>query len=1139
MAQPPASPDPYRNESVVIERSEASYRMHADGTGERDLHVVLRIQSDGAAQQFGVLGFPYASANETPVIKFVRVHKSDGTTVETPVADAMEMPADVTRQAPLYSDLKEIHIPVRSLSPGDKLEYEIDTAIDKPDAPGQFWGTTHFTPPGTIVVLAEVLTLQVPSGKYVQVWSPNHKPAVEDRDGLKTYTWNVAQLVTAPKSTGDDSNKPVPPKDPDEDDQGRKLPSAAWTTFRNWTEVGDWYRGLALHQADPNDMLRARANEITAKAQTPEEQIRAIYDFVSARTRYIGIDFGIGRYQPHTASEVLANQYGDCKDKDTLLEALLRAKGFSTSPALIGAGIAPLPDLPSPAMFNHVITTVNLPSGRIWLDSTPMVSPYRYLVALIRDQKALVVPADGPASLETTPAKAPYPFMESFVADATLDADGKLTAKMTSIYRDDNEILVRALERSVAPAEWDKVSQYISSTTGFGGATSGTQFKNDTGTAEPIMVTYDYSRHPFGDWDNHRIVPLFPVLEFTALESDTTAPQDDIQLGAPRMLTAISHIRLPDGYDADLPDPIHVKTDFATFDKTYLFESHEIIVERDIVILKNKIAKADWKTYLTFTKDISLSGEDWIQLLPPSKTTAKAMKPVQMPTPRSDETGGSVSVEQLKKEQAARKNAPGASQPAGSANDTGTTPTLETRPQPIPGTSFPTKPSPQPPPNESANQPESASQPDAADRSSNESAGELMQEAQEQLRQGDLGSAKETLDEVKEKNPNEEHLWSMYGLLAEVMDRNYEVAIDDFRNELEAHPDDGATVAALAGLQTKAHDPEGARKTLQGYLDRHPDDARLAIYLASLETLADNKQGALRTLEAAAKQNPDNLPLRVQMSQALVDLDRMEEAAAAAKSALQGASDAYVLNDAAYTLSETGLDLDVAEDASRKSIKILEGKSASFTTESASQGTFLMTSSLAANWDTLGWILFKEGKLDAAQSFIAPAWRVSLRGEIGEHLGQIYEAEGKKNKAATVYALAQDALEKNSQPDDRRRIAEGIDRLKADGAKPDSVTGTGALQDLRTFKFPRPKGASGWGTFRLEVTTAGIIESQQITGAQTLDSVKPAVGAMKFPDFLPPDSNAHILLSAVIDCSLGTTCELVLVPNGGLQTERQ
>ena len=58
---------------------------------------------------------------------------------------------------------------------------------------------------------------------------------------------------------------------------------------------------------------------------------------------HVGIDLGVGRFQPHAASQVLSNQYGDCKDKDTLLEALLRAKGISVSPALVGAGITPVP----------------------------------------------------------------------------------------------------------------------------------------------------------------------------------------------------------------------------------------------------------------------------------------------------------------------------------------------------------------------------------------------------------------------------------------------------------------------------------------------------------------------------------------------------------------------------------------------------------------------------------------------------------------------------------------------------------------------------------------------------------------------------------------------------------------------------
>ena len=305
-AKSPAS-DSFSDQALVFERLDTAYRMHSDGTGERDSHVVLRIQSQGAAQQFGVLSFSYASANETPLIKFIRVHKAGGTTVDTPTDTAIEMPAEVTREAPLYSDLKEKHVPVRSLSAGDTLEYEVVTRIEKAETPGQFWGANHFTPPGTLIVLAETLTLEVPADKYVQVWSPNHKPVLTEKDGLRTYTWSVSQLIPAPKESDDEAAKAPSPQDPDEDEEGRKLPSVAWTTFRSWAEVGDWYRSLALSRAKPTDALRARANEITKGAASADDKVRALYQFVSTQNRYVGLDFGIGRYQPHPASEVLAN----------------------------------------------------------------------------------------------------------------------------------------------------------------------------------------------------------------------------------------------------------------------------------------------------------------------------------------------------------------------------------------------------------------------------------------------------------------------------------------------------------------------------------------------------------------------------------------------------------------------------------------------------------------------------------------------------------------------------------------------------------------------------------------------------------------------------------------------------------------
>jgi tetratricopeptide (TPR) repeat protein/transglutaminase-like putative cysteine protease len=1093
--------DSYKNEALVFEKTETTYRMHADGTGERDLHVVMRIQSQGAAQQFGVLAFGYAAAYETPTIKLVRVHKADGTVVDTPPGDAIDMPADVSREAPLYSDLKEKHLPVRSLAPGDTLEYELDTAIDKAEAPGAFWGAYHLTAPGTEVVLHETLTLEFPADKYVQVWSPNHKPEVTEHDGLKTYAWNASQLLTAPKSTGDDTNKPQAPKDPDEDADGRKLPSVAWTTFHSWAEVGEWYRSLALSRAQPDDAVRAKAEALTKDAKTPEDQVRAIYGYVSQHNRYVGIDFGIGRYQPHGAGEVLANQYGDCKDKDTLLEALLHAKGFTTAPALIGVGIAPVPEVPSPAVFNHVITTVNLPGGPIWLDSTPPAAPFRYLLAAIRDQKALVIPAEGGAALQSTPAEGPYPFTARFEADATLDKEGKLTGRIRATYRDDDELVVRALAQNLAPADWDKGSQYISSLTGFSGTTSNTQFARADDTTAPIEISYDYAKHPYGDWDNLRILPLLPVTDFSALDSDTTAPEEDIQLGAARTLTAISRIRLPDGFHTDPPDAVHVKTDFATFDKTYKVEGQELVVERTITVLKTKLPKEKWKDYQTFTKDIGLTqGEPWIVLIPPTDGSTLPVTAPKLTTPGEK-----------------RPSIAGTPSSGGSAGKDSETKTEVVKVAP---------------PSGSAATPASPTATSGADTST-DSATELIGLARDRLRAQDYSGAKQALDQAKAKNPNEPNLWLMYGSIAD-FERNFDEAKADFKKEVAAYPESWTAVMALSSVQQQMNDPVGAQQTVQMYVSAHPGDVRMAEYLSAMETSNGDNEGALKTLEEAANLHPDDRALRLNVSTALLHLHRNEEAAAAAMSVLDGTEDPELLNNAAYTLSETGLHLDVAEEASRRSVTGIEEKSATISTEEANSRTFADANLLIAAWDTLGWILFEEGKPELAKPLIAAAWRASLRSEIGDHLAQIDEAMGQKGEAARTYALAVAAEDRNTPTEVRTHLTE-----KTAAAHVTLMpSGAEALQSLRTIKVSQPAGVSGWGTFRIVVTVKGVVEAQQMSGESKVAGMKDTLKAMEFPWLLPPDSKAHLLRSAVVSC-WGGGCEIVLVPDGGLQTERE
>jgi hypothetical protein len=169
------SPD-YSAESFVVEKYATDVTYADDGTGERTLMVQVKVQSDAAVRQFGLLEFPYESRNEHLDFVYVRVRKPDGSIVTTPESDAQDQAAEVTRQAPLYSDLHIKQLPVKALSAGDVLEYQVRQVRTVAAAPGQFWFTQDFLSNG--VVLEETASLNVPRKKYVQVESPKIKPEI-------------------------------------------------------------------------------------------------------------------------------------------------------------------------------------------------------------------------------------------------------------------------------------------------------------------------------------------------------------------------------------------------------------------------------------------------------------------------------------------------------------------------------------------------------------------------------------------------------------------------------------------------------------------------------------------------------------------------------------------------------------------------------------------------------------------------------------------------------------------------------------------------------------------------------------------------------------------------------------------------
>jgi hypothetical protein len=99
----PASLSRYAAEPTVVERLDTVYAMNADGTGWRQVTMVVRVQSESALKQLGVLLVPYQGSFEHVEISYARVRRPNGTVIETPVSTAIDMPDPVTREAPFIA----------------------------------------------------------------------------------------------------------------------------------------------------------------------------------------------------------------------------------------------------------------------------------------------------------------------------------------------------------------------------------------------------------------------------------------------------------------------------------------------------------------------------------------------------------------------------------------------------------------------------------------------------------------------------------------------------------------------------------------------------------------------------------------------------------------------------------------------------------------------------------------------------------------------------------------------------------------------------------------------------------------------------------------------------------------------------
>jgi Flp pilus assembly protein TadD len=903
----------YAQEPFLIEKYYSTARFENDGTGERELNVRVRVQSDAGVQALGELVFGYGEANEKMDVRSVVVHKTDGTNVTAGSDAVKEMTAPIARDAPVYTDYKEKHITVPSLRPGDTLEYSIVTHIEKAFAANQFWFEHNFLE-GTIV-LDEQLEVNVPKGRAINLQSPEFRFEKADSGDRTIYRWKRSVL----SRPADDAKKKT-------DDSNPKPPSVRLTTFENWEEIARWYSQLEKGRTEPSPEVRTKTQELIQGRTAELDKIQAVYDYVAKNIRYVSLSFGLSRYQPHAASEVFANQYGDCKDKHTLLAAMLEAAGIHSDAVLIPSLRKLDTSLPSPSQFDHMITAVPVNGQLIWMDTTTEVAPFRLLAASLRNKSALLVAADGAGKIVETPQDPPFLSTQRVEVDAQVNELGKLSSKLRYFVRGDNELALRIAFRRTPQTQWKELGQTVATLDGLHGEVTAVKPSDPSDTSKPFELDLDLAQPNYLDWSSKKTRVALPLaaIGVPALPENNSGP---IRLGSPLDVSVHLKLVLPDNYVAQPPVGVSVPRDYAEFKSIYRYEGHALTVARSLTFKMRELPASRTSDYLAFARAVE-SDE--------TQTLAIANSATGMPA--------------------------------------------------LPATV---------------------------------NADELLETGLAALNSGNIRAAIPLFQRVVELEPQHKQAWNDLGL-AYLRAGSFDKAADAFRKQIGVNAFDEHAYNYLGIALQQQEKFDEAEAAYKKQIELNPLDPIAHSALGSLFLQQHKYADAVPELDKASVLSPENAGLQVGLGQAYLNTNEREKALAAFEKAAEISQTPDVWNNVAYNLADHSLELDKALQYAESAVSTTAAGLRNEELSNLSVDNLNAVASIGAYWDTLGWVYFQKGDDAKALDFVQASWLLNQHGEVGDHLAQVYQKRGEKDRAIHMFALAIAAP--HSVPETRARL---------------------------------------------------------------------------------------------------------------------
>ncbi len=507
----------------------------------------------------------------------------------------------------LYGEARQKFIfAAEDATPGAVFGYEAVTIERSAYAQKQWWFQQK------VPVESSSITLVLPPGWRVQSHTFNHAP-IEPVVAGPRQTWELRALPAIkdePLGPSLDAIKPSLALD-------LQPPAGAKTmqrlVFASWAEVSAYFSPYYASAATVDATTKARAEQLVAGAPSGWERVARICRFAQA-VNYISISLNGGQgggMIPRPANRVLQCNYGDCKDKATLLASLLRAAGIESWPLVVFSGDAThvRPEWASPTQFNHCILAIKLDEARdlpgvlnhptlgrlLIFDPTNEDTPAGWLPEEDLGGLGLLLDGERGELLRLPVGRMEDSRLERTVT-ARLEADGAVTGTVREQFAGNSSAEARSEHRSVSETDYRSriIERWLSRS--LPSVHVARVAAEDDFAAAKFSLATDFSSIGYGRHMRDTLLVFKPALipshEPVVLKKGKRTQPVVIR---PEWFTEHTEFELPDGFNVDELSPAtDMKSPFGHYKQSAEVRDGRLHLERSLELTAATLPPEDY-----------------------------------------------------------------------------------------------------------------------------------------------------------------------------------------------------------------------------------------------------------------------------------------------------------------------------------------------------------------------------------------------------------------------------------------------------------------------------------------------------------------------------------------------------------------